>query len=145
VMQQHEVADNVPLRDVFEQLLINYRVPRTNDSLRFYGVLMQIRAWLDDNPNTTCSVYKMRPGQCVPRGLSTAGDMRNLHQGPGRSGGVQTYFGDFNIKAQTGVTVQIHNVEIHDASKTTLATDVPVLAVWIPAELAQPFLIQHQP
>jgi hypothetical protein len=71
--------------------------------------------------------------------------MRNLHQGPGRSGGVQTYPGDFHTKALTGVTVQIHNVEIHDASGTTLATDVPVLAVWIPNELSQPFLIQQQP
>jgi hypothetical protein len=145
VMQQHQLAENVPLRDVFEQLLLNYRVPRTNDSIRFYGALMQIRAWLDDNPNATCSVYHMRPGQHVPRGLSAAGDMRNLHQGPGRSGGVQTYPGDFHTKALTGVTVQIHNVEIHDASGTTLATDVPVLAVWIPNELSQPFLIQQQP
>jgi hypothetical protein len=144
-MQRHRVAENVSLQTAFEQLLLNVRIPRTSDSMRYYGVLMQIRAWLEKHPNATCSVYQMRPGQHVPRGLSTQGDMRNLHQGPASSGGFQTYPGDFHIKAPTGVTIQLHNVEIHDSSGTTLATDVPVVAVWIPTELSQPFLIQPQP
>lgn len=144
-MQRHQVTTNVPLHDVFDNLLLEMRIPRMSDSLKYYGLLMQIRAWLETHPTATCDVYNMRPGQFTYRGLSAAGDMRNLHQGPGTQGGVQIYPGDFHIKAATGISVQVHHVEIRDSAGTTLAQNVPVIAVWAPAELARPFLVQEQP
>lgn len=143
--QRHEVAENVSLRTVFNDLLLGMRMIRMEDSLKYYGVLMQITAWLEDNPGAVCNVYRMRPGVNTYRSVNTAGVMRNLHQGPGTSGGVQIYPGDFNIKATTGVTIQIHVIDVHDPNDNTLATNVPVIAVWMPNELSRPFLVQEQP
>lgn len=142
-MQRHQIAKDIRLQDVFDKLLLEFRLCRMADSLRYYGLLMQIKAWLEDHPNDTCTIFNMRPNQIAFRGLSTAGDMRNLHQGPGTQGGVQVYPGDFHVKAQNGVSIQIHNLEIRDSSEVTIATDVPVIAVWTPTELARPFLVQE--
>ena len=144
-MQRHNVAEQIELRTVFEQLLLDLRMTKMSDSLKYYGLLMQISAWLEINPDAKCTLFHMRPGQQTYRSLNAAGDMRNLHQGPGKQGGEQTYPGDFNIKSATGVTIQIHSVDIRDTAGTVLSTNVPVIAVWIPTELSKPFLIQEQP
>lgn len=138
--QRHRYAPRASLRTTFEQLLLGIRITRVGDSMKYYGVLMQISAWLEMNPDATCDVYRMRPTESTFRSVNTSDDMRNLHQGPGAD-----YPGDFYIKAATGVTVQLHFVEIRDSAGTPIANNVPVIAVWIPNELSRPFLIQEQP
>jgi hypothetical protein len=138
--QQHRYAPALSLRTVFEQLLLGIRMTRVGDSMRYYGVLMQISAWLEVHPDAMCDVYRMRPTESTFRSVNTSDDMRNLHQGPGGN-----YPGDLHIKAATGVSVQLHFVEIRDSAGTSIANDVPVLAIWIPNELSRPFLIQQQP
>lgn len=135
----------MPLQTAFEQLLLEFGLARMEDSLKYYGVLMQISAWLENNPMATCSVYRMRPTEFTPRRVNTADVMRTLQQGPASLGGVKTYPGDFHIKAPTGVTIQIHNIQTRDSMGAPIIADVPVLAIWIPNELSRPFLVQQQP
>ncbi len=143
--QRHAVANNISLQEVFEQLLLKLRMVKLSDSLRYYGALMQIRAWLEQHPDETCRVYRMRPTESTFRSVNTSGDMRNLHQGPRNSGGIQIYAGDFHMKADTGITVQIHYIDIHDSTGVVIESNVPVVAIWMPAELSRPFLVQEQP
>lgn len=144
VNQRHEVAENVSLRLAFDQLLTRIRTVRMNDSLRFYLVLMEVRAWLDTHPDATCSVYRMSPGEQRERSLNSNGDMRTLQQGPLKRGSTTIYPGDFHIRAASGLTIQIHYLTMHNADGNLIGTDIPTLAVWVPDEFANPFYIQNQ-
>ncbi len=142
--QQHFVAENVSLRVAFDQLLTRIRTVRLNDSLRYYLVLMEVRAWLDNNPSATCNVYRMSPNDHRERGLNSEGIMRTLHQGPLKRGALEIYPGDFKIKAATGLSIQIFSLTIKNDSGDIVGTDVPVIAVWVPDEFARPFFVQDQ-
>ncbi len=142
--QRHNVAENVPLRTAFDQLLTKLRTVRMNDSLRFYLVLMEVRAWLDKHPDATCSVYQISPGEPRARGLNSNDAMRTLQQGPLKRGSASLYPGDYYVKATTGLTIQIHSLTMNNSAGNTIATAVPVVAVWVPDEFANPFFVQDQ-
>ncbi len=151
---KHRVNSDVPLRQAYETLLTRFRLTRPSDSNLFFGLLMQVKNYLENNPDALCTVYQMRPGISVPnyRGVNVKNEISNLFQGAypveplSRRG--EIYKGDQAIRSDQELTIQIHRLnEIRrdDGSQVTvIARDVPVIAVWVPRAMAAAWLIQDQ-
>jgi len=147
IFQTHEVAEGVPLALAFGDLLTRLRITRAADSQRFIGLLLQVKEYLDANPEAVCCVYRMSPTATRHRGLNEDDEIANLFQGadpvspPERRGSI--YPGDNRVKAPHGMTIQIHNLVIEREGQAIL-TNVPTLAVWVPREMGRAWLVQEE-
>ena len=57
----------------------------------------------------------------------------------------EVYPGDERIRASMGLTIQIHELEVRQKNRgSVIANDVPAVAVWVPHEMAQDWLVQRQ-
>jgi hypothetical protein len=142
-IQQHEVDMAVPLAHAFEDLLTQYRVAGAEESQRLTAILILIQDLLEERPNTHCVVYRMSKGAVRERGLDEKGQIKNLFQGahPDKLGIV--YPGDRKIRSDGEITIQIHFLDLLDGQKE-VASEVPVLAIWIPAALSRDLIVQEQ-
>ncbi len=144
--QRHKVAEHVPLRHAYQELLTKLRTTWPSDSQRFTGVLLQVNAYLEANPDAECQVYQMSGGQLRRRSVDENSEIKNLFQGEnfaevnGRR--ETTYPGDRNIRGQSGLTIQIHRLSIRDDQGAEIASNVPAVAVWVPSEMAADWVIQ---
>ena len=151
-IQRHEVCREVPLRGVINQLLVPMRITGTVDSQRNTGMLLQLSRALENSPDECCTVYRMSPRKRRRRSIDGNGEVTNLFQGaapvnpPERRGKV--YPGDRAILDDDTITVQIHTLDLtkrkNDVDETVME-NVPVIAVWIPAQLARGWISQDQP
>jgi len=150
VAQRHKVAERVPLRRVYEQLLEELRLPSPDDSLKHTALLLQIAAWLEAHPDATCSVYAMRPGAPGHRTRNrNTDDLDNFYQGanpstPGPDQG-SIYPGDQQIKHPTDLTVQIHTFELRPhpgAEDQTIYPRVSLVATHVPGAMGRDWLVQ---
>ena len=139
---QHHMATDVPLKDVYEQLLVPFRVTRFTDSQNFTVLLLHISAYLDSHPDTSCTIYHMSKGKSRKRTLDKKDEIPTLFQGRSPKIGKVTYPGDSNIRG-SGVTIQIHNLEIVRENGETISI-VPAIAVWIPQNMSTDWLVQNQ-
>jgi hypothetical protein len=145
--QRHSVCRNVPLRRVVEELLIRTRITGTTDSQRNTGLLLQLSKALEDDPNEVCTIYRMSGGRRRQRGVDESGEVTNLYQGevpvfPKERRG-EVYPGDRAIRdPDDNVTIQIHTLDL-TRDDGIIAHNVPVLAVWVPARLARPWIAQE--
>lgn len=146
-VQRHCVAQQVPLRTVIEELLVRLRITGTRDSQRNTGLLLQLSKALEDDPDELCTVYLMSGGSRRERGIDEDGEVTNLYQGEAPVKPVErrgeVYPGDRNIREADTVTVQIHRLDL-TREDTVVASDVPVVAVWVPARLARSWVHQDQ-
>ena len=142
-IQRHHEAD-APLKDVYKELLVPFRVTRFVDSQKFTEVLFQIAVYLESRPDALCRVYRMSRGKLRDRSLDDKKDeIPRLFQGRNPDKGTVIYQGDRNKKAPRCVTVQIHNLRII-RENVEICADVPALAVWLPKGMSQDWLVQHQ-
>lgn len=154
--QRHYECRRVPLRQLMSELLVRMRIPGSIDSERNTGMLLQLQKALEDEPERVCTVYQMSMGKSRRRGVDTNGRLANLFQGAdpvsplAERGSV--YPGDRAIREPGEVAVQIHNLELTGklepeakGAQEVLARNVAVLAVWVPAGLAKPWLVQTGP
>ena len=145
-IQRHDVAEDVSLREVLEQLLIPIRITGTTDSQRNTGMLLQLRRALEENQNERCVIYRMSPTERRRRGVDANGEITNLFQGEApvtpieRRG--EVYPGDRAIREDDAVTVQIHRLDLTQ-DNAVMSRDVPVIAIWIPERLARTWLVQQ--
>lgn len=139
-MQIHAVG-TTSLEAAYSDLLIRLRIPYAFDSQNFTGLLLQVREYLDQNPEAQCTVFEMSRGQPRERTVNADEEIPNLFQGPNpdRTGAI--YPGDRNIRTPGELTIQIHvlNVLFRDGPPVT---DVPAVAVWVPAIMARAWLNQ---
>lgn len=146
-MQKHEMATGVPLSTVFEELLTRLRITRPSDSQLYTGLLLQVREYLDGHTDAVCDVYRMSPGTPRIRSLNEEDEIPNLFQGAHpvepleRRGTI--YPGDRQIRAPQGMTVQIHNLDV--VREQDRIRSVPVVAVWVPREMARSWIVQDEP
>lgn len=140
---RHHSAFDIPLREVFESLLANYRVPDEFDGQRHYGALMQIQHYLSQVPDELCDVYFMNPGEESVRAVnSVSAQIDNIFQGSNRSAGDPDFYpGDRAIRRDEKLTVQLRRLNLTE-SGSTIAQDVPVLAIWVPEKMGQEWLVQ---
>lgn len=147
--QQHSVASSVPLADLYEGFLTAYRVTEADESDRFTGARLQIAAYLDEHPSSICSVYLMSPNSVRDRTVDPRLQIVKLFQGEApvepRDLRGSVYPGDDKIRANTGLTMQIHRLNLFDGAGSPLAENVPVIALWIPSEMAAAWFVQRSP
>jgi len=137
-IQTHRLAE-VPLRQVFEELLVDWKTATWADSNKFTGLRLQIESYLEkcenDQVNPLCSLIEM--SSWLPRERNFEGGLvKALHSSTYQPTG---YKGDGAAKTEGQVTVQLHNLRL-TAGTTTVAENVPLLALWIPRDLAKPWL-----
>ena len=148
-MQQHTVAFDVSLCEVYEHLLLDLRFPRLSDTQNLLGVLVIIRQHLDDNPDATCSIYCMSGGEPRVRTLNDRGEIPTLFQGaapvnpPEQRG--EIYPGDRYIHTDDQIAIQLHVLNLRNRGSSDVVHErVNSIAVWIPQGLSGDVLIQDQ-
>ena len=141
--QIHHIDPDVQLKDLYEELLVPFRVTRSVDSQRFTGVCLQIDAYLESNPKTLCTVFHMGKGEPRVRSLNNNGEILRLFQGKNPDRGPVIYPGDRSKKTPRRVTVQIHNLELVPEVGSHIL-NVPALVVWLPKDLSHDSLVQDQ-
>ena len=145
--QKHHVAKGLRLESVLQEFLIPLRIPASTDAQRFIGLMLQLRRALDRDADEICDVYVMSPTETRRRRLNDEGRIPNLFQGeypvnPRNERG-SIYPGDREIHAPNRVTFQLHMVTLTDTEdRSVVAANVPVIAVWIPARLGAPWIVQ---
>jgi hypothetical protein len=153
-VQRHHVCSGVPLRSALEKLLVFVRITGTTDSQRNTGMLLQLSKALENNPDETCTVYRMTPSGRRRRGVDDRGEVTQLFQGEApvspRERRGEVYPGDRLIRTDDTVTIQVHMLDLTQENQATgkeevVAEAVPVIAVWVPARLAIPWIDQDQP
>jgi hypothetical protein len=146
--QIHLIAQNVPLRQAYEELLSPLRFTDERDSQLFTGAMLQIDDYLQDHPDATCTVYRMSGGSERLRSVNDDDEIPTLFQGANYADAAhrdEIYPGDDRIRSVDGLTIQIHTLEVRQKNRgPVIARDVPTVAVWVPAVMARDWLVQEQ-
>jgi hypothetical protein len=148
--QQHMVCANISLQTFLEDFLTLYRVLDAEDTGNILGLQLQLAKALEEHPTETVAMYQMRSNYRGFRSVDNEGRIRSLgalQQGPTRSttpGQQYTYPGDEAFKDRTRVSVQLHVFDLRDQSGATVATAVPLIAVWVPHRLRRDWVVQNQ-
>ena len=145
--QKHQVAEDIPLRLAYEELLVPLRVTHPSDSTRYTGMLLQLKDHLERHPNTTCTVYHMTDGRPRERSVNDDDEIPTLFQGANYADAAHRdpiYPGDSHIRAAHGLTIQIHNLTVRAKQRgPVIADNTPAIAVWVPVTMAQEWLVQN--
>ena len=146
--QIHLVAEAVPLRRAYEELLIPLRFIDERDSQLCTGALLQIDDYLQEHPNATCTVYQMNKGRERLRSVNDEQEIPTLFQGANyadRAHRDQVYPGDEHIRGAQGLTIQIHTLEVRQKDRGPLiANRVPAVAMWLPNSMGRDWLVQER-
>jgi hypothetical protein len=146
--QIHLTTEGLSLRRVYESLLMPLRLTEERDSQLFTGLLLQIEAYFEDHPDATCTVYQMSKGNQRVRSVNDEEEIPTLFQGANYADAAHkdmVYPGDEQERADQGVTIQIHMLEIRQKNRgPVIANNVPTVAVWIPEDMAKDWLVQKQ-
>lgn len=129
------------------EFMLRFEYSSPTDAARYNGVLVQATSFLEDNPDADCSLFWMRPNETTTRGTDSEG-----HQISELFGGAwpvnqqeKIYPGDRAVRAEDGLSLQLHNLDVYKGPAETgelVHKDVPALAVWVPEEMATPWLVQ---
>ncbi len=148
---RHTVSGEIPLSEALDELLSRYRVVNSLDSQEYTGLLLQIDLALEKNPDETCRIIQISP-DANPRRTRTVnedGEVSNLYQGaapvspPTQRGKV--YPGDREVRFDDQITIQLHRLDLMqetDGKNRIVAVDVRVISTWVPARLAEGWLVQ---
>lgn len=144
--QQHMVCDQVPLRQVLDDLLLPYRVETAEDTDNLLGLMLQLDKALANSAGETARVQAMRPNAQTLRSVSATGrldSIRRLLQG--RTDATGGYPGDFQFIDRDRVSVQIHIIDTREGPTGPVTRSrVPVLAVWVPSRFNKDWLAQSR-
>jgi hypothetical protein len=146
--QIHLVADAIPLRRVYEELLQPLRLTMERDSQLFTGLLLQIKAYLDDHGDAPCTIYQMNKGSYRVRSVNDDDEIPTLFQGANYADAARkdmVYPGDDKERAAEGITVQLHTLQVRQKGQgAVIAENVATVAVWVPQEMAEDWLVQER-
>ncbi len=154
-IQRHGYA-RVSLTELYELFLTQIQLASPVDSQRYTGLLLQVREYLDRNPNAAANIYLMSwsPGRgqmTRVRSVDDNGEIEQLFQGENnestnfRRG--EVYPGDREIRNTEEFCIQLHflNLQERPPQNRVLAERAPVVAVWMPAEMGVDTLVQDVP
>lgn len=128
--QRHEVSAGVPLGDLLSGLLLPWCFSDTKSANKNNLLLTHLARIRDENPSLKCPIYKMRPSQSWNRTVDDNGKVLQLFQGANPS---SNYRGDREIRVNDQISVQIHRLNLtRKDNGQRVASNVPVLAIWIP-------------
>lgn len=144
--QKHFVDSNVPLQKAYNDLFIKLNTLPPSDSQRFTGLMLQVSDYLNSNPTALCSVFLMSGGAPRKRSLK-GGEIPTLFQGKNYANNKikqdEIYPGDAEIHDRN-LTIQIHNLNVEDETGKRVAPDVPAVAVWVPSQMAEEWIVQDE-
>lgn len=140
-IQRHQCA-TVPLRAVYEQLLVPFRVTSQVDQYAYLGLLLQVEDFLARHPDAQSILYVMSHGQQRDRSLNDRGEILQLFQGKNPRTGPVIYPGDREVRQRGLLTVQIHRLTLSTEGGQQVARDVLALAIWVPDIMAEEWLVQ---
>jgi Z1 domain len=162
-LQKHLEAE-LPLEESLKQLLNRLKFTRETDSQTYSSLRGLINSYLQENPDETCLVYlmsaKVEDNTIIQttrqRRLNQNDNIQQLFQGEqpttnGRLKKGEVYIGDRNIKNQDKVTIQIHRLNLTDASgnailddnSDTIFNDLISVAIWIPETIGKDIIRQQ--
>lgn len=130
--QIHPFAD-VELEEVLRDLMMDFKMTE-EDNVEFTMLRVLLQSAVDDEtkPSAVCRVHQM--ALRAPRERFRTLDQKGaitLFQGANSRVG---YGGDTSIRANEGITVQIHRLDLRSqVGAVEVACDVPALAIWVPA------------
>lgn len=149
----------VNLTELYESFLTQIQFANPTDSQRYTGLLLQVREFLDRNPNAPASIYLMswspEQGQVARvRSVDENGEIQSsgaffqgasIARGSLRQG--EVYPGDREMKIEDELTVQIHLLNLKEGAgqNSILAERVPAVAIWMPADMGVDTLVQDAP
>lgn len=142
--QIHKVANNISLKSAYEDLLIQLRMTRLNDSQRFTGVLLQLINHIDEYPNAKCTIYLMSAGNPRKRTANDNDEIPNLFQGRNPLSGKAIYPGDRKIYNPNNLTIQVHILRIESSDRSRVYESIPAIAVRIPKNMSFDWVVQNQ-
>jgi hypothetical protein len=136
--QIHLVAF-LPLQDVLKNLLNKLRFTRESDSATYSSIRGIFNRYLVEHPDEVCNVYAMSARSVNDwtvrvRRLTSNDEIQQLFQGknPAKDNAQfkvgDFYPGDFEIKDENRVSIQIHFLQFENPHYSL----VPTLAIWIP-------------
>ena len=146
----------VTLENLFQDFLSRFQFADPNDSQRFTGLLLQVREFLDRNPDATASIYLMSwspaSGQILRnRTLDENSELSSGKFFQGESIGREQYKtgdvypGDRAIHPADEFAVQIHQFTLNAVSGVLVCDRVPALAIKLPPAMGSDMLIQDLP
>ena len=142
---KHLIARDFPLSVVYDELLTCLEV-NIEDSENWTLALILIDRYVSDNPDGTCSIYRMRPDVPTPeRGLAND-RIENLFQGAYPVSTRDVYAGDRALR-DAPVTVQLHTVTLRTRQQTervVVAENVECAAIWMAPQVCQDLIVQRQ-
>mgnify|MGYP006270473507 CR=1 FL=1 len=143
----HRKNTNISLEFVQREFLSNFRVLHQADSERFTGLRLQIRHYLEENSDATCSIYLMGgengPGTMRERGTRATGEIRQLFAGAflrNRVAHPEIYPGDREIGDKTHLIVQIHILRVKVGDNRL--ENIPTLGIYVPESMEASWLSQ---
>lgn len=153
--QRHGYA-RVGLEELYNSFLTQLQFVSPPDSQQFIGLLLQLKEFLNRNPNAATSVYLMSwspdKGQVSRlRSVDEDTEIEQLFQGASIERGDfrrgEVYPGDRDIKITQEFTVQIHVLNLQERAPRNrmLAERVSAVAIWMPADMGTDTLVQNLP
>jgi Z1 domain len=151
-VQRHLVTDPLPLREVVQGLIADFRIRDPGEADSWTNTLAILGRLLDESEDAQAVVYLMSGGVARQRGISPIGRVKQFFQGaapvnpPHLRGSI--YPGDREIAADGVVTVQVRRLNLTEGPRANLnviAQDVPFLAVKLPQTGLRPMVVQNQP
>ncbi len=140
--QRHLYSSRISLQWVYEKLLTQFQYTRPKDSYAFTGALLQIERQLEKYPDATCTLYLMSKGSSRKRTIKN--DEIPLQQGANPNY-PKVYPGDKKMRATSGLTVQIHILDIMEqGQEQPVAEEVPALALFIPKDMEANWIVQEK-
>jgi hypothetical protein len=154
LVDNHLFAVDIPIKNLLEQLLVDYKIKSPEESLRFSGLILLIQDYLNQYPAELCDVYLMNKGDFRSRtipNLKSKLSQPVLFQGKTDQGKFNSnpikYPGDTKIKEVNKLTVQIHRLDfkVTDESYTPSGfNDFAILTIWIPEKMSIDLVYQDQ-
>jgi hypothetical protein len=147
---RHSGLTNIPLRDLYEQVLAGVVLPEAEEHLQWQVALAMIANALDEHRDLMAHIIVMRPNSEPFRGVDDFGCIKKVFAGPYPGRPPYTYAGDAEVHLDD-VTLHLHHFDIGHGSDTSAATDrhvlkqrVPVLALWLGERVNRPMIRQDQ-
>lgn len=141
---KHIGVKEVSLRDVFNAILLKWRVSEPGDAQGYQGVMLQIAHFLKDYPDEACDLIAMNPSERTQRAVDAGTDMiEYIFQGSNREPGDPLYYpGDRRIRRDETLTIHFRTLDLTDGARQPLVQNIPMLAMWIPGKMSRYWLVQ---
>ncbi len=137
-------SNDIILSDI-TPLIGQFRYKWPDDNLKHGAIMLGLQKLIMNEPTAKCSFYALSgpwSGVDSKRSLTNKErpKIRNLFQG---SNARTNYPGARALISEEAITFQLHRYDIETADKKQMLHDVPILAVHVPAQLAERIWIER--